>query len=97
VVSNFELRELGDGRFELVGEMSFDTADQILRSSEPSFSEHPALEVDLSQVEKADSAGLALLLEWKAQASQRAAEISFVGVPDSVLAIAKTTEVSDLI
>jgi phospholipid transport system transporter-binding protein len=96
-VSEFELKDVGDGHFELSGEMSFDTAADILRASERSFSSFEKLEVNLSQVLKADSAGLALLLEWKAQASQRATQIDYVGIPDSLLAIANTSEVSDLI
>ena len=96
-VSNFELNQTADGAFELIGEMSFETAAQILKSSEQSFAQHAETQVNLSQVSKADSAGLALLLEWKAQARNRNAVIRFAAVPDSLLAIAKTTEVSDLI
>lgn len=96
-MSNFELNQTADGAFELVGEMSFETAAQILKSSEQSFAQHPKMQINLSQVSKADSAGLALLLEWKARAKSRNAVIQFVAVPDSLLAIAKTTEVSELI
>jgi len=96
-VSSFELNQTADGAFELIGEMSFETAAQILQSSERSFAQHAETQVNLSQVSKADSAGLALLLEWKARAKERNAVIRFVAVPDSLLAIAKTTEVSDLI
>ena len=49
------------------------------------------------RVDDADSAGLALLLEWKARAQRVAGDIRFVGVPESLIAIAQTTEVSDLI
>jgi len=96
-MNSFDLRESGGGKFALIGEMTFDTADRILKSSERSFSQYPSVHVDLSQVNKADSAGLALLLEWKAQVSQRAGEITFICVPESLLAIARTAEVSDLI
>ena len=77
--------------------MSFDTADRILESSRRLFGDYAGLEVDLSQVNDADSAGLALLIEWKSLAIQRGGSIDFVGVPKSLLAIAQTTEVSDLI
>lgn len=96
-MSSFELKDLGAGRFELNGEMSFHTADRILESSKRLFGDYASLKLDLSRVDDADSAGLALLLEWKAQANQRGGSIDFVGVPKSVLAIAQTTEVSDLI
>ena len=97
VMSSFDLKEEGGGKFVLTGEMTFATADRILKFSERSFSQYRSVHVDLSQVSKADSAGLALLIEWKAQVSQRAGEINFTSVPESLLSIAKTAEVSDLI
>lgn len=96
-MSSYELREIDTGRFELSGEMSFNTVDRILEASESLFRDYAGLQVNLSQVNDADSAGLALLLEWKAQANRRGGAIDFVGVPKSLLAIAQTTEVSDLI
>lgn len=96
-MSSFELKELGTGRFAVTGAMSFDTADRILDSSRRLFGDYSDLEVDLSQVNDADSAGLALLLEWKAQANKHGGSINFVGIPKSLLAIAQTTEVGDLI
>ena len=97
LMSEFDFQDQGEGRFSLSGDMSFETANQILKSSEPLFRQHAALEIDLSGVGKADSAGLALMLEWKAQAGQRGAVIQFVAIPKSLLAVAKTSEVSDLI
>ena len=77
--------------------MSFATSQNILKQSERLFAGHDALEIDLSGVDKADSAGLALIIEWKSQAAHRSADIRFSNVPDSMLAIARTTEVQDLI
>jgi phospholipid transport system transporter-binding protein len=96
-VSDFELVDEGSGRFTLKGDMSFATAQNILARSEALFGSFESLEVDLGQVEKADSAGLALIIEWRAEAAKRAAAIRFTNVPDSLLAIARTTEVQDLI
>ena len=73
LVSEFDLQDQGEGRFSLSGDMTFETANQILRSSESVFRQHATLKIDLSGVGKADSAGLALMLEWKAQAGQRGA------------------------
>jgi phospholipid transport system transporter-binding protein len=96
-MSDFELKDVGDGRFELIGEMSFGTVDRILRRSDDAFRNRQRLEVDFSRVDKADSAGLALLLEWKAEARRLARQIDFVEIPESVLAIAQTTEVEHLL
>ena len=96
-MSDFELQDLGDGRFALSGEMSFDSAERILRASEKPFEEHTQLEIDLSGVTVSDSAGLALLLEWVTWANHTVREIRFVGMPERVMAIAKTTEVDGLL
>ncbi len=96
-MGDFVLEDLGDGRFTLSGEMSFETAERILQASEKPFEEHTSLEIDLSGVSLSDSAGLALLLEWVTWANHTVREIRFTGMPDRVLAIAKTTEVDGLL
>jgi phospholipid transport system transporter-binding protein len=96
-MSDFELQDLGDGRFALQGEMSFDTAERILKASEKPFEEHAQIEIDLSGVTGSDSAGLALLLEWVTWANHTVREIRFEGMPERVMAIAKTTEVDGLL
>lgn len=96
-MAEFELRDAGSGRFALSGAMTFGTVEQILRQGEELFEAHTRLEIDLSGVEKSDSAGLALLLEWITWANHTVREIRFTGMPDRVLAIAKTTEVEVLL
>ncbi len=96
-MSDFTLEDRGDGRFALSGEMSFNTAERILEASEIPFAEHTSLEIDLSGVRLSDSAGLALLLEWVTWANHTVREIRYTGMPERVLAIAKTTEVDGLL
>ena len=96
-MSRFELNDLGEGRFALTGEMTFETAERILMASEEPFEQHTRIEVDLSGVTKADSAGLALLLEWITWANHTVREIRFLSMPERVLAIARTTEVEQLL
>ncbi|HNP34975.1 MAG TPA: STAS domain-containing protein [Woeseiaceae bacterium] len=96
-MSDFELEDAGNGCFKLSGQMTFATAEGILRASEDLFEEHTRIEVDLSGVTRADSAGLALLLEWITWAIHTVREIRFLGMPERILAIAKTTEVDQLL
>lgn len=96
-MSDFTLQDLGEGHFALSGEMSFDTAERILEASEQPFADHTRIEIDLSGVTLSDSAGLALLLEWVTWANHTVREIRFSGMPQRVLAIAKTTEVDGLL
>jgi phospholipid transport system transporter-binding protein len=97
MAADFELEDRGDGHFALSGEMSFDTAERILAASEDPFEEHTRIEVDLSGVTRADSAGLALILEWITWANHTVREIRFTGIPERLVAIAKTTEVDELL
>ena len=96
-MSDYSLDDLGEGRFALSGELGFNSADQILRESEGLFEDHTRIEVDLAGVTQTDSAGLALLLEWITWANHTVREIRFLNTPEKITAIARTTEVDDLL
>ena len=96
-MSEFALQDLGQGRFALSGDLTFATAEKILRASEGPFEEHTQLEIDLSGVTDSDSAGLALLLEWVTWANHSVREIRFAEIPEKIYAIARTTEVENLL
>lgn len=96
-MNDFTLEDRGDGCFAVSGEMTFDTAERILKASEDPFEGHSQLEIDLSGVTVSDSAGLALLLEWVTWANHTVREIRFSGMPERIMAIAKTTEVDKLL
>ena len=96
-MSNFELTDLGDGHFALSGDASFQTAETILRASEKVFSGHSSLEVNLAGVEKTDSAGLALLLEWISRAANAGSEVRFAEIPEKIKAIAVTADINELL
>ena len=53
--------------------------------------------VDLSDVSRVDSAGLALLLEWQAQATSRDRPLKFENAPDDLLRLANLSEASELL
>ena len=96
-MSDFDLKDLGGGKFALSGNMTFSTAGTILRVSERLFEEHTRIEVDLAGVDETDSAGLALLLEWITWANHTVREIQFTAMPARIDAISKTTEVDMLL
>lgn len=96
-MSDFDLKDLGDGKFALTGSMTFATAGKILQDSEVPFEEHTLIEVDLAGVTDTDSAGLALLLEWITWANHTVREIRFTAMPEKIEAIAKVTEVEHLL
>lgn len=96
-MNDFDLSDLGEGRFDLSGDVSFHTAENILRSSEKIFAGLARIEVNLSAVVETDSAGLALLLEWISRAAGDSTEIQFSNIPEKIQAIAVTAEVNELL
>ena len=96
-MADFDITDKGDGHFFLTGEMTFQSAGQLLRASERLFEEHTRIEMDLGGVTETDSAGLALMLEWITWANHTVREIRFTNVPEKIDAIAKTTEVDHLL
>ena len=96
-MSSFEFTRLEDGRYKLDGDVSFATAESVLRASRDMFTGQSDVEVDLSAVRKTDSAGLALLLEWISLAQQSGTDIRFNGIPEKIHAIAQTAEIEELL
>jgi phospholipid transport system transporter-binding protein len=70
-----EFADLGDGRFSVSGELGFATAVEALNTSRRLFESCTRIDLDLAGVTRADSAGLALLLEWVNWARRTAREI----------------------
>jgi phospholipid transport system transporter-binding protein len=95
--AQFALEDLGGGRFALNGKLGFATAREILAASKKLFAEHAVLKIDLAGVTHGDSAGLALLLEWINWAKHYRREIRYFNVPEQILAIARISEVTDLL
>ena len=81
------------GSYAIKGEMSFASVEQLLADSLPLFADDSGLLFDLSHVEHADSAGVALLVEWLRISKQRQVQLQFRNIPSQMLAI---IEVSDL-
>ncbi|MES9861582.1 MAG: STAS domain-containing protein [Candidatus Thiodiazotropha sp. LLP2] len=97
VVNEAKIEQTDGSKFQVHGTMTFEHAKSLLQQSEKLFAALPEIEIDLSQVEKADSAGLALMLEWMAWAAERKAQISFSGVPEAVLSVAHLCQIDSLL
>ena len=92
-----EFTSLGDGRFAVSGSLALDTAADAYAESMVKFTPFSELEIDLSGVVRADSAGLALMLEWGYWARSTAREIQFKNIPDQILGIARISEVEGIL
>ncbi len=91
------LEDLGGGRFAVRGDLTFESATAILTQSMRLFADCERISVDMSDIREADSAGLALLLEWVSWARHVDRKITFENIPQQILAIAQISEVTGLI
>jgi len=93
----FHLDRHGDGRYVVSGELTFATVPAVWRETREWFSEGGAIAVDLAGVSRADSAGLALLLEWLRSAKQRGAPVVFEHMPAQIRAIARLSALESVL
>ena len=96
-MSRARLESLGEGCFRVSGVLDASTAGDVLEQSESRFSEAADIDVDFVGVGESDSAGLALLIEWLRAARQSGRKIHFANVPAQIEALARISEVEDLI
>ena len=94
---NTGLEDLGDGRFALNADLTFETVTSMLDASERMFAAHEQISVDMSGVRQADSAGLALLIEWLSRARSAGRRITYANIPAQIAAVARISEVEALL
>jgi phospholipid transport system transporter-binding protein len=93
----FEFEPMSGGRFAIRGVFGFSTVSEILERSRKLFEGVPVIKVDFSGVTDADSAGLALLLEWVSWARSAERELRFFDVPPQIQAVARISEVEEIL
>ena len=87
----------GAGRFRLEGEVSFATVMQLLHDSRALFDNEPIVRLDMSAVDKFDSAGLALAFEWLREFTQSGRKLEIRNPPERFLALAQISDVERLL
>ena len=86
-----------DNRLRVSGELNFKNVPALVSMSQDYFKNVNDLEVDLADVNRADSAGVALLIDWQRQAQKQKKSISFFNIPSQMLAIARLSGVDELL
>jgi phospholipid transport system transporter-binding protein len=88
----------GPGAWRLQGPLTFDSVPELRpRGLQLLGPGGGALTIDLQGVPVADSAGLALLIDWLAMARAQGTALHYVAVPGTLHALAELSEVGALI
>lgn len=96
-MANFDIRRVADGRLEASGALGFESAARALPDGLALIEPGKPSTIDLSRVTEADSAGLAVLVEWLASARARGATIRYECVPAQILAVARISDLESLL
>jgi phospholipid transport system transporter-binding protein len=86
-----QLADRGQGRCALSGALTLQSVPWLWKELEKASLLSSAREADLTGITDADSAGLALLLAWKAACSKQGAQLQLAGVPERLMALAALT------
>lgn len=93
----FSITASGPGRLEARGAMSYASAGHALQEGLALIPRESECTIDLSQVTEADSAGLAVLVEWLATARVRKTTIHYLAIPAQILAVARISDLDELL
>jgi len=96
-MSDVRLEDTGNGTWRLAGELGFATVTGLLQDTPASFSANGDIKIDLSGVTRADSAGLALLVEWLRESVKAGRSITFLHMPAQMLSIARVSGLADIL
>jgi phospholipid transport system transporter-binding protein len=79
----------------VVGALTFETVPDLYQNSANWFQGAGELTLDLAQVERADSAGLALLIEWLRRAKAANLTLRFANIPTQVQTLIRINGLQD--
>ncbi len=100
-----QLVDLGGGRFLLEGELNLRTVAELARKPNPLFirrrrkllCQWATLELNLAGVTQSTSVGLALMLEWLAQAQSAGSRLTIINWPEPMTRIARFSNIAGLL
>ena len=91
------LAGLGEGRWSLSGDLLFENAARLLDEGVVAFGTASRVEIDLAQVGRVDSAGLALLVEWSVAARGGGRGFHYRNVPPVLGALAGISDLTQFL
>ena len=94
-----QLEKVSSGHYILKGQLNFQTVPELWNDNKSSLfeDENEILDIDLSGLERSDSSGLAILVEWYREAELRDKNITFLNLPAQMYHIAKLSGLNEIL
>jgi len=91
------IQKQGENKFDIQGDLIFSTVGAIYEKNNLLLTATgETIEINLAGVKRADSSGLALIIEWLRIAKQLHKPLHFTHVPKQILDLAKLSSLEDL-
>ncbi len=91
------IERIGDGRVRLRGQLDVESVPALSEQVRQLAAGGGELDVDLGGITHADSAGVALLVEWYRQARQHGQNLRFVNLPAQMQAIIRVSSLEQVL
>ena len=91
------LQRVADGHWRVTGTLDFDTVVDLRPRLREALTGGTAVELDLGGVTRANSAGLALLLQWQEDARRRSTPLAIRNVPSALADLAGLSNLRKLL
>jgi phospholipid transport system transporter-binding protein len=92
------LRQVHQGEYQLQGSLTLQSVVRLLTQSEMMFHANgPSLKIDMTPVNRVESAGLALLVEWRRRAQAVGKTIHYQNIPAQLIDIARLSGVAGIL
>lgn len=85
------------GQAKLAGELNFDNVLTIRQTGLDYLTKASSANFDFAQLKKADSAGVALLLEWWRAATLQKKQLRFTNLPEGMQALINVSSLDEVI
>lgn len=88
-MSEFKINQQTDNSYSVEGDVTFISLNNKAIRHAVSLNFAKETNIDLSHINSADSAGLALIIEWIKQGKRRDTKLTFKNIPQQLLTLAK--------
>lgn len=95
-MSKAELSTAG-ATWRIQGDLSFETTPGLYTSAREAMTQSVPVSIDLTAVERVDSSGVALMLDWIRVVRAQGGTLSFNNVPEHMISIAELCGVGHLL
>lgn len=85
------------GQIHINGVLDYDSVPEIWAKYRPQMAGLPVWEIDLSGIERTNSAGLALLITWLREARLQEKPVRLLNIPEQMLQIARVSDLEEVL